>query len=70
MASRLLASVHPGLSQVLQTAVVAETIDQRFDSRRLAASFPIQLTRLETWIAEHVPGGTRDLPSNDSPSPR
>lgn len=52
--SALLRPVHPGLSQVLQAAVVGETTDQRFDARPLLARFPIELTRLEAWISQRL----------------
>jgi uncharacterized protein YbjT (DUF2867 family) len=55
--SALLRPVHPGLSQVLQAAVVGETTDQRFDARPLLARFPIELTRLETWISRRLGQG-------------
>jgi uncharacterized protein YbjT (DUF2867 family) len=44
--------LHPGLSQVLQMSVAADTTDQRFDTRPLLARIPaLELTRLEDWIA-------------------
>jgi uncharacterized protein YbjT (DUF2867 family) len=48
--SYLARPLHPGLSQVLQAAVVAESSNQQFDARSFAARFPITLTRLEEWI--------------------
>ena len=47
-------AVHPGLSQIMQMAVLAETTDQRFDSRALVARFQLKLTRLEDWIAQRL----------------
>lgn len=47
--------LHPGLGQVLQTAIVGDSTDQqRFDARPLAARFPIELTRLEDWVSRRV----------------
>lgn len=55
--SVLVRPVHPGLSQALQAAVLAETTDQRFDARSLLARFPIELTPLEAWIAQRIGRG-------------
>ena len=49
----LIRSLHPGLSQILQAAVLADTAEQRFDSRRPPPS-PIKLTRLADWVSQHV----------------
>jgi hypothetical protein len=49
--------VHPGLSQVLQAAVLGETTDQRFDAGPLRARFPIELTRLDTWVTQRLGRG-------------
>ena len=46
--------VHPGLSQILQMAVLGDTTDQRFDARPLVARFPLQLTRLEDWVSQRL----------------
>lgn len=59
--SRLMRPVHPGLSQVIQAGILADTTDQRFDARPLQERFGIELTRLEDWVAQRVslPAGAR-----------
>lgn len=52
--SRLTRRAHPGLSQALQLGILAETTDQRFDARPLAERFGVELTSLETWVAQRV----------------
>jgi hypothetical protein len=52
--SSLIRPVHPGISQVLQAAVLAETADQTFDARPLQARFGLELTRLEDWVARRI----------------
>jgi uncharacterized protein YbjT (DUF2867 family) len=52
--SSLARPVHPGLSQVLRMAILAETVAQRFDATSLLARFPLQLTRLEDWVSRRV----------------
>ena len=49
--SRLVRRAHPGLGQALQLGLLAETTDQRFDARPLAARFEVELTSLEDWVA-------------------
>jgi uncharacterized protein YbjT (DUF2867 family) len=45
--------LHPGLSQILQAAVLADTADQRFDSGG-SARVPTQRTRLEDWASRQL----------------
>jgi hypothetical protein len=52
--SRLARPFHPGLSQALQAAVLADSTDQSFDARALAARLPFRLTRLEEWVGQAV----------------
>lgn len=54
--SRLARPLHPGLAQVLQAGIAAETTDQRFDARALQQRFGIALTRLENWAEERHRG--------------
>ena len=54
VASRLIRPAHPGLSQVIQAGILAETTDQRFDARPLQERFSIELTRLEDWVSRRV----------------
>lgn len=53
-AAALIRPMHPGVSQVISTGVLAATIDQRFDAGPLLQRFPIELTRLETWVMQRV----------------
>lgn len=48
--SVLLRPFHPGLSQIMQSAVLAETVNQAFDARPLAARFGMQLMPLDEWV--------------------
>jgi uncharacterized protein YbjT (DUF2867 family) len=51
----LLRPLHPGISQVLQLAILAETTDQSFDVLPLQQRFGIPLTRLEDWARHRIP---------------
>ena len=51
---RVLRPVHPGISQVLQAAVLADTTDQRFDSAPFTERFGWVPTRLEDWVTARV----------------
>jgi uncharacterized protein YbjT (DUF2867 family) len=53
-AAALIRPVHPGVSQVISSGVLAATVDQRFDARPLLQRFPIKLTRLEDWVTQRV----------------
>jgi uncharacterized protein YbjT (DUF2867 family) len=55
MAYPVLRPLHPGISQVLQLAVVAETTDQSFDVLPLQQRFGLRLTRLEDWARHRIP---------------
>jgi uncharacterized protein YbjT (DUF2867 family) len=48
--STLTRPLHPGMSQVLQVGVLADTADQRFDAQSLQERFQITMTELEDWI--------------------
>ena len=52
--SALARPLHPGLSQVLQLAVLADTTDQRFDPAPIQRRFPIRLTSLAEYVAERT----------------
>jgi uncharacterized protein YbjT (DUF2867 family) len=69
--SHVVRPFHPGLSQVLQTAVMADSADQQFDAGPFERRFPIGLTRLEDWVAQKVThaGGPRagDAESDATP---
>ena len=54
MVSRLMRPVHPGLSQVIQAGVLADTTDQRFDAQSLQERFGVELTRLEDWVSRRI----------------
>ena len=53
-ASALARGVHPGVSQILQMAVLADTVDEPFDSRPLEARFHEKLLDLDTWVSQHL----------------
>ena len=53
-AAALIRPVHPGVSQVMSSGVLAATVDQRFDARPLLQRFPIKLKRLEEWVTQRV----------------
>ena len=48
--SVLLRPFHPGLSQIMQSAVLAETVNQAFDARPLADRFGMKLMTLDEWV--------------------
>ena len=52
--SRVARPIHPGVSRILQAAIVGETTDQRFDPAPLLARVPLTLTRLEDWVRVRV----------------
>ena len=52
--SRLTERLHPGVSQILKIAVLADTTDQPFDPQPLQARFGITLTDLDTWVSERL----------------
>jgi NADH dehydrogenase len=49
----ILRPLHPGVSQVVQSAVLADTEDQRY--KAAADSVPSNMTSLESWMSQHVP---------------
>lgn len=51
----LLRPLHPGLSQVMQLAILAETTDQTFDAQPLQQRFGLDMTRLEDWVRHRIP---------------
>lgn len=53
-ASVVLRPFHPGLSQIMQAAVLGETVDQTFDSRALATRLGGPLTTLEEWAGRRL----------------
>lgn len=53
--SRLMRPLHPGLSQVIQAGILADTAGQPFDAKPLQEHFGVQLTRLEDWVSQRVP---------------
>ena len=52
--SALLRPVHPGLSQIMQTAVLAETVNQAFDAGPLSERFGMRLMSLDEWVARRL----------------
>ena len=51
--SPLLSPLHPGLSQVMALALYEDTHNTTFDAAPLLRRYPLTLTRLKDWIAEH-----------------
>ena len=54
--SRVIRPLHPGIAQVLQLAVLADTTDQRVDGRRVMARFGIEPIALEDWVHRRLRG--------------
>ena len=52
--SRAIRRIHPGISRILQSAVISETTDQTFDPSVLRTKIPITLTTLETWATRRI----------------
>jgi uncharacterized protein YbjT (DUF2867 family) len=48
---RLMRPLHPGLSQIMQFSVYADAADSTFDPAAMLARFPMELTRLEDFVA-------------------
>ncbi len=46
--------IHPGVSRVISSGIIAETTDQMFDPGNLLSRIPLSLTRLEEFAAEIV----------------
>jgi hypothetical protein len=51
--SPVLRPFHPGLSQSMAFALHDDLHDTTYDAALLLRRYPLQLTRLEDWIAEH-----------------
>jgi NADH dehydrogenase len=48
---RVVRPIHPGLSQVMQSSILLDTVDATFDSGPMLEQYPIVPTRLEDWVA-------------------
>ena len=59
--SRLIRPLHPGVSQMLQAAVLGDTEDQRVDGRTVMARVGITPVRLEDWVARRL-GAAHGVP--------
>lgn len=55
---RLLRPLHPGLSQIMQSSIYADSKNATFDPAPMLAAYPVKLTRLEDWAAERAEKGT------------
>jgi len=53
---RVLQPVHPGLSQVMQSSIYADTVNSIFDPATMLDAYPVSLIRLEDWAAKRVEG--------------
>lgn len=51
---RLLRPFHPGLSQIMQSSIYADTIDTAFDPAPMLSRFPMKLTRLEDFVQQRA----------------
>jgi uncharacterized protein YbjT (DUF2867 family) len=51
---RLIRPLHPGLSQIMQFSLYNDLKDRPFDPQPMLDAYPMQLTRLEYWMTEHV----------------
>lgn len=51
---RLLRPFHPGLSQIMQFSIYADTIDTAFDPAPMLSRFPMKLTRLEDFVQQRA----------------
>ncbi len=51
---QLLRSFHPGLSQIMQSSICADTTDCTFDPAPMLDAYPVKLTNLEDWAAGRV----------------
>ncbi len=51
---RLLRPFHPGLSQIMQFSIYADTVNSSFNPEPMLASYPVQLTRLANWTAQRA----------------
>ena len=47
--SKAIRPVHPGISRVIQSGILSETTDQKFDPSQFRTRVPITLTTLEEW---------------------
>lgn len=56
LVSAIARPVHPGISQVVRTGIIADTVDQRFEAPAHQKPLPITFTSLEDWVAEKVGG--------------
>ena len=54
---RLIRPLHPGLSQIMQSAIYADTLDNTFDPVQMLAQYPVKPIRLADWAAQRVEQG-------------
>jgi NADH dehydrogenase len=47
--SKAIKPLHPGISRVIQSGVLSETTDQKFDPSQFRTRIPITLTTLDEW---------------------
>jgi uncharacterized protein YbjT (DUF2867 family) len=55
---RVLRPFHPGLSQIMQFSIYADTTDATFDPAQMLVAYPVKLTRLADWAMERLEQGT------------
>ena len=49
---RLIRPFHPGLSQIMHSAIIGDTTDQTFDPAEMPARFPMELVTLKAFVRE------------------
>lgn len=52
--SRLMKPFHPGLSDVMDAVLDADTRNKTFDPSSTLAQYPVKLTRLEDWVKKQA----------------
>ena len=55
---RLIRPLHPGLGQVMQFSLYNDLQDRPLDPQSMLNNYPIPLSSLEEWIAQHVESDT------------
>jgi hypothetical protein len=60
---RLMRPFHPGLSQIMQFSIYADTTDNSFDPGPMLAAYPkIKFTPLGEWAGQRIQSGALSVP--------
>jgi NADH dehydrogenase len=60
---RVMRPFHPGLSQIMQFSIYADTTDNSFDPGPMLAAYPaIKFTQLEEWAGQRIQSGALSTP--------